>query len=396
MKILLIVDDYLPSSIKVAAKMMHELGVYYVKQGYEVTVITPENSLNRSYIDEVLDGVRVLRFRSGEIKNVGMVKRAINELFLSYRAFMALKAVLKNDKHDLIVYYSPSIFFGPLVGKLKKLWKVPSYLVLRDFFPQWVIDQGILSRFSPITLFFRFFERWNYCVADTIGIMSPKNLAWFETHTKTDKPLQVLYNWAENRPVEAENKHKKALGLEEKIVFFYGGNIGYAQDMGNIVRLAKNLESYPKAHFVLVGSGDEVPLIEDAIKKGSINITYLPSVDQTTFKSMLAEFDIGLFTLHKNHKTHNFPGKLLGYMVQRKPILGSINPDNDLEEVLENAEAGLITINGENQQFLNNAIKLLEDKLLREKMGNNASKLLEAQFSVASIGEQIVKSSLDV
>ena len=55
---------------------------------------------------------------------------------------------------------------------------------------------------------------------------------------------------------------------------------------------------------------------------------------------MLAEFDVGLFTLHKDHTTHNFPGKLLGYMVQRLPILGSINKGNDLKEIVENANAG--------------------------------------------------------
>ena len=30
--------------------------------------------------------------------------------------------------------------------------------------------------------------------------------------------------------------HRKSLGLENKVVYFYGGNIGHAQDMLNIVR----------------------------------------------------------------------------------------------------------------------------------------------------------------
>jgi len=151
MKVLLIIDDYLPASIKVGAKMMHELAVEFVARGNQVTVITPDHrTANRPKI-ATLDGVTVCRFRSGKIKNVSKVKRAINETLLSYNAWKDHKKYFKNNKHDLIIYYSPSIFWGGLVRKLKKLWGAPSYLILRDFFPQWVIDNGILKARSPIT-----------------------------------------------------------------------------------------------------------------------------------------------------------------------------------------------------------------------------------------------------
>ncbi len=92
------------------------------------------------------------------------------------------------------------------------------------------------------------------------------------------------------------------------------------------------------------------------------NMTLLPSVSQDEFKQMLAEFDVGLFTLDKDHITHNFPGKLLGYMVQELPILGSINAGNDLKEIVEEAGAGLVTVNGEDEILYENALKLLNDK----------------------------------
>ena len=155
------------------------------------------------------------------------------------------------------------------------------------------------------------------------------------------------------------------------------------QDMMNIIRLAIAMLFEQNAHFVLVGAGDEVELVRNAIEQYDLNnITLLPPVPQDEFKKMLAEFDIGLFSLNRNHTTHNFPGKLLGYMVQEKPILGSINPDNDLQEVIENAEAGLITINGDDEGLLNNALKLLHDSDLRKTLGANAKQLLKDVFSV--------------
>lgn len=392
MKICLIVDDYMPRSIKVAAKMMHELACEFISQGHEVTVITPSPELNKNTEITILDDVTVCRFKSGEIKNVAKVQRAINETLLSYYAWKSFKSYFRENKHDIIVYYSPSIFWGGLVEKLKKTWNAPSYLILRDLFPQWAIDQGLIRDGSVIEKYFRYFEKRNYRAADTIGLMSKKNLEWFEKSVLTNNHLEVLYNWAANLPVESNNYYKKALKIEDKIVYFYGGNIGHAQDMMNIVRLAKSMISHDKAHFVLVGAGDEVELVKSAIEKNRLtNMTLLPSVGQDEFKQMLAEFDVGLFTLHKDHSTHNFPGKLLGYMVQKLPILGSINQGNDLKEVVEKYEAGLITINEDDETLLANAIQLLDEDY-RKKIGENAQELLKSTFSVeAAVGQILEK-----
>lgn len=390
MKICLIVDDYMPHSIKVAAKMMHELACEFISQGHEVTVITPFPELNKKMEVSVLDGVTVCRFKSGEIKNVGKVKRAINETLLSYYAWKSFKSYLADNKHDIIVYYSPSIFWGGLVNKLKKIWDVPSYLILRDLFPQWAIDQKLIREGSMIEKYFRFFEKRNYSVADSIGLMSKNNLEWFQKNATTDTSLEVFFNWAANIPVEPQKNYKKSLDIENKVVYFYGGNIGHAQDMMNIVRLAKSMSSYEKAHFVLVGAGDEEELVRNAIENENLtNMTLLPPIGQDDFKQMLAEFDVGLFTLHKDHSTHNFPGKLLGYMVQSMPILGSINEGNDLKEILEGHEAGLITINGDDEILLANAIKFLDEDY-RKKIGKNAQELLKSTFSVETAASQIL------
>ncbi len=393
MKVLLIIDDYLPDSIKVGAKMMHELACELLKQGHEVTVITPSPKLVDHTNISTLEGVTVCRFKSGEIKNTGKIKRAINETLLSYFAWKYFKTYLKKHPHDLIIYYSPSIFWGSLVSRLKKLWNAPSYLILRDIFPQWAIDQNMIREGSIIEKYFRFFEKKNYQAADTIGLMSLKNLHSFKESTNLNKQLEVLFNWASNTPVEPNQLFRKKLGLDNKVIYFYGGNIGHAQDMMNIVRLAKRMQNKTQAHFVLVGKGDEFELVQNAIKQEQMtNITLLPPVSQFEFKQMLADFDIGLFSLHKSHTTHNFPGKLLGYMVQELPILGSINDGNDLKPIVEDSESGLISINGEDKILYENALKLLLDKEYRKKTGKKARKLLEKSFSVEHVARKILAS----
>ena len=349
MRILLLVDDYMPESIKIAAVMMHELAKELQLQGHEVTVCTPDESLTDKYIIDDFEGIRILRFKLGAIKNVSKLKRAVNETLLSFKAWRSLRHYFKNNQHDLIVVYSPTIFFGGLVNKLKSIWGCRSYLVLRDFFPQWTVDNGLITEGSLIHRYFKYFENINYKAADVIAVQSPSNKLYFQNnkqYIEHKNKLDVLYNWSDlPGKIENSSNYREKLGLLDKVVFFYGGNIGHAQDMMNIVRLAKSLSQIPQAHFLLVGKGDEVDLILDEIDKNNIkNITYLKSVGQHEYNQMLMEFDIGLFSLDKDHKTHNFPGKLLGYMKYSKPILGSVNQNNDLEDVLMDARAGFVTI----------------------------------------------------
>ncbi|MDR4899192.1 glycosyltransferase family 4 protein, partial [Yersinia kristensenii] len=182
-------------------------------------------------------------------------------------------------------------------------------------------------------------------------------------------------------------------GLENKILFFYGGNIGKAQDMKNLVRLAKRLQHKSEAHFVFLGQGDEVTLIKDMVIRDKINnVTILPSVSQQKFKAILHEVDVGLFSLCRNHKSHNFPGKILGYMANSIPILGSVNKGNDLQEIIQEYNAGFVTINGEDDILYHNALTLLEDALLRKQLGINSNRLLHAKFTVAAAADEIINN----
>lgn len=394
MKLLLIVDDYLPHSIKVAAKMMHELALQLQSMGHEPWVLTPVPLQEEKLIITKLDGVNVLYFRSGEIKNTGKTKRAINETMLSWQAWQAGKEFFKENLFDGIIYYSPSIFWGGLVGKLCSLWKCKSYLILRDIFPQWTVDNGLMSNKSPVYWYFKFFERINYKFASRIGVMSPSNLQFFINQGTNTSKFEVLFNWSALPFISSRTScYREKLNLKDKIVFFYGGNIGHAQKMMNLVYLAKQFQEIPNAHFLLVGKGDEVELILSKKMEYKLNnLTYLPSVDQATYFEMLNEFDVGLFSLHPDHKTHNFPGKLLGYMAYEKPILGCVNKGNDLKEIINEASAGIVVNSDDDEELFKAAINLYESEEIRKKMGQNGRKLLMDQFSVESACKQIIST----
>lgn len=397
MKILIISSTYLPNTIAIA-KMVYELSAEFVKLGHEPIVLIPDPEITQKTVLSNSEGITIVRFRSGKIKNTSLVNRAFNEYILSYIAWRNAGKYLKSIKCDLIIFFSPCIFWGNLVFRLKKLWNCSSYMIIRDIFPEWSVDAGLLKRGSLIHRLFTRNEMQQYKIADRIAVQSPANLDYFKKLDRDfAKKTEILYNWvAENPPVinhtgNYRNKYK----LNNKVVFFYGGRFGPAQDMDNIVRLAESLKDYSEASFLLIGNGSEFDRIKNLVMSKKLsNIQIYPEVPQEEYLPLLSEFDVGLITLEKNLTTHNFPGKLLSYMQMSKPILASINPGNDLKQVVEDYEAGLVSINGDDKQLTANATSLVRNSVLRARLGKNANTMLKSLFSAKNASREILDFAL--
>jgi glycosyltransferase involved in cell wall biosynthesis len=390
MRILLLVDCYYPNS-KSSATQMHDMAMELHRQKHEVIVLTPSDRVPRKIEVSNEFGFQVARVKTRKIKGAWKAFRALNESRLSNVLWRNARPFLLQHPADLIVFYSPTIFWASLVGRLKSLWHCPAYLILRDIFPAWAVDAGILRK-GLVYHFFRRKEILQYEIADCIAVQSPANLEYFAREFRAQQyRLEVLYNWmslrVENLP---QTSYRAQLGLQDKIVFLYGGNLGVAQDVDNIVRLAQHLADQDHIQFLLVGDGSEVPRLKRVlVEKRLRNVQILPAVSPSEYLALLSEFDVGLLSLDKRLKTHNVPGKLLGYMYWCKPTLASINPGNDLFEILGKNEAGFCFVNGNDADLCAAAIRLANESELRSRMGNNARNLLTRCFSVEAAAAQI-------
>ncbi len=382
MRILILVDCYYPS-IKSGAKLIHDLAVELSCRGHHTIVLTPSDGISERFQIRAEDEVTVARVKTPRIKGTHKIQRAFCEAQLSGRMWQAAGPFLLENPCDLILFYSPTIFFGDIVRRLKQVWHCPAYLILRDIFPDWAVDAGVLRR----GLIYRFFRRValeQYRVADVIAVQSPANLNHFGRAFPREKfDLKVLFNWADVKTDLPRSNHRERMGLNGKMVFLYGGNMGVAQDVDNILRLAARLISRKDIHFLLVGEGSEVPRLAKIIKRDCMtNVQIVPGLLQDDYLSFVSEFDIGLISLDARLTTHNVPGKLLSYLHWGMPVLASVNPGNDLFELLQGSHAGLCVPNGNDEQLYRAALQLADDIKLRNSMKINARRLLEQRFSV--------------
>ncbi|WP_428751515.1 glycosyltransferase family 4 protein [Vibrio anguillarum] len=390
-------DEYLPESTRIHAKMLHELAVELKSLGNQVIVITPGQPDQQALLSVCFfESVEVWRFRSGILRGKGHIKRAINETLLPFKAWRAIRSKAVCEPFDICINYSPTIFFGPLMAWFKKYQAPFVFLILRDIFPQWVIDEGIIKDNSIIAKYFRYFEQLNYRCSDQIGLMSQSTLEHFNSLYPEYNNLSILPNWANYElsdyifsSIDIRNKFR----INDKVIFFYGGNIGYAQDILNLLALAKRMKSVPEAHFLFVGQGDCVTQLAHYCKENELNnVDYLPSVGQNVYEEILMQVDIGMVSLARSHTVNHYPGKILGYMKYSLPIFACLNQGNDLINIINDNKAGFGHSCSEHDELYNSAILLTKNNCLRKSMGAQSRQLLLDEFSTKNAANIIISS----
>ncbi len=150
-----------------------------------------------------------------------------------------------------------------------------------------------------------------YAAASLIGVEAPGDLAYFDSDACGGTfQTEVLYNWLDaGELVTSTSGWRKRLQLEDKVVFFYGGNIGVAQDLDNLVRLASSLQNWDDIFFLLMGSGSEATRLKAKIENLDLqNIRLYPPVPQDEYMKCLSEFDVGVISLDRRWSRTISPG----------------------------------------------------------------------------------------
>ncbi len=391
MRIALIADAYPPLRTS-GAVQLRDLAQEFVRQGHDVTVMVPLSELDTPWAIEMLDGVQVLRLAALRTKDTGYVRRTISEMLLSFAMLRGIrKSPFRSVQWDAVVWYSPSIFLGPLVAVLKRSARCRSYLVLRDIFPEWAVDMGLLRR-GAVYRFFKVVERLQYSVADTIGVQSPSNLGYLaEWARRPGRGLEVLQNWLAPAPNVGASVSVAATPLAGRTIFVYAGNMGIAQGMDIVLDLAERLKNRRDIGFLFVGRGTEVPRLKARARERALdNVSFHDEVEPREIPGLLAQCHIGLVALDPRHKTHNVPGKFLAYMQAGLPVLARINAGNDLADLINMEGVGRVYV-GESLDALQTlAQELCDDKAKRELMSSHARTLAQTAFSPTTAVRQIV------
>lgn len=388
------IADAFPPLRSSGAVQLRDLSLEFARQGHDAAVLIPAPEQEDDWRIERWNGVRIARLKSPKTKDVGYVRRTIGECLMPFSMRRNLrKSPLANEQWDGVVWYSPTIFLGPLVMTLKQASTCRSYLVLRDIFPEWAVDMGLMGRGLPYR-FFKMIEHYQYSVADVIGVQSAANQSYLSAWAQQPgRRVEVLQNWLADAPNAGCSISVARTSLAGRKIFVYAGNMGVAQGAGILLELADSLKHRQDVGFLFVGRGSDAQRMRtDAIERGLSNVIFFDEIDPAEIPGLYAQCHIGLVALDPRHKTHNIPGKFLSYMQCGMPVLASVNLGNDLIKLIENENVGRVSTISSAVSMKQLAEALLNeidsDTGIYERCKNLAARL----FSPAATVKQIVQA----
>lgn len=388
---IVIIADVFPPLRSSGAVQLRDLSREFVKQGHQVTVMVASPGLQEAWQLETADGVQVLRLRTPTTKDVGYLRRAIGEFIMPFAMRRNLsKSPLGKEIWDGVVWYSPTIFLGPMARALKERSRCRSYLIIRDIFPEWAVDMGLMGRGLPYR-FFKAVANYQYRVADVIGVQTPGNLAYFTgdgiaSHAR----LEVLHNWLADSPDRGCSIQVAETSLSGRKIFVYAGNMGIAQGMGVLLDLAERLHSRMDIGFIFVGRGsDSARLREEATARSLDNVLFFDEIDPDEIPGLYGQCHVGLVALDPRHRTHNIPGKFLSYMQASLPVLANINQGNDLVNIIQAAGVGRVCTDSSLDSLAQSAEELIDQVNLDQHMKARCKELATKIFSSATAVRKI-------
>ncbi len=141
----------------------------FQKNGHEIFVVcSNEKKTGKSTELEIDHGAKILRVRTGNITQSGLIEKGIATIMLGYQYKMAIKKYFRNIKFDLILYTTPPISLANVIAYLKKRNNAITYLILKDIFPQNAVDIGMLQSTGLLYHIFKKQEKKLYRNSDKI------------------------------------------------------------------------------------------------------------------------------------------------------------------------------------------------------------------------------------
>ena len=392
----LITDTFSPLRNS-GAIQLRDLSREFVKRGYRLTVLVPVSGDVSAWSIEEVDGVEVVRLRSPMAKDVGHIRRTLAELIMPFAMrWNLLRSPVAKQMWDGIIWYSPSIFHGPLVKFLKHRNRCKTYLIVRDIFPDWARDMGLIGHGLPF-LFFASVARYQYSVADIIGVQTSGNLHYFQVWAgRANRQLEVLPNWlgpifGSGCPINVSHT-----SLSGRSIFVYAGNMGVAQGMDILLDLAERLLPQLDIGFLFVGRGSDVSRLKLAVSVRKLtNIQFFDEIHPDEIPGLFAQCMAGIVTLDPRHKSHNIPGKFLTYMQNGLPVLAVLNSGNDLSDLIRSEQVGQVCESTHIGELLDCTFRLIKQIDEDEGMSARCKVTFDKYFTVHGAVTQIAKALID-
>ncbi len=364
-----------------------EFARYAANHGHDFVVIASDVS----YLDgrrietdgrpEMIEGIEVRRTRTLNVINKGFIWRVV--AFLGFMVSSVFKA-LGAGRVDVVMGTSPPIFQAASAWLVSFLRRKPFLLEVRDLWPDFAVDMGVIKNPVIIRLAKRV-ELFLYARAAHILVNSPAFREYMiDKHRVNPDKITLIPNGVDPAMFDPGDKGepvREEFGLQGKFIVTYAGAMGPANDIPTIIRAAELMKDDERIHFLLVGDGKDrgkAEALRDEL--GLTNVTFAGLRSKAQMKAVLGATDACLATLMPipMFKTV-YPNKIFDYLAAGRPVVLGI--DGVIREVVESAQAGRFVEPGRPDAIVEAVRAFAADPDACAAMGRSGRAYVEQHFN---------------
>jgi len=399
---ILIVHQYFLEKEGAGGSRFNQFAKYWAEKNNQITIIAgtvdyasgkKEKKYQNKWLvkEKINNQITILRCYVSGSYNKNFLGRLWAYFSFVFSSTWAL--IFCAGKQDVVIATSPPLFVA-ITGYLAKIIKrIPLIFELRDLWPKFAIDEGLLKNKLIIKLSLGL-ENFIYKKANLINVLTPafKEYLLKEKGVKENKIIYIP-NGADLdifQPGSQENWVRQKYNWQNKFVILYIGAHGVANDLWQIVKTADLLKNNHEILFVLIGDGMEKPKLKtEAQKLNLTNLQFIDSVPKTKMPDFVNASDLCTAVLKKIYIT-TYPNKVFDYMACAKPIILLID-GVARKLVINKAQAGLFVEPNNANDFKEKILYLFNQLVERKKLGENGYHFVKKNFDREKLAEKYLE-----
>lgn len=199
--------------------------------------------------------------------------------------------------------------------------------------------------------------------------------------------FRVIYNAADLDDFENVEPTKF-----DRFTVLYSGVIYKGRGMGELIKAMEHVED---GQLLITGGGPKSELKEflSYIEKKNLSekVKYLGVIPNDELYPHYLGADVLFAGLDMSEMNkYLLPSKIFNYMAAGKPIVATGITGGDLDMIVRKYKCGIM-INSVNPEEIAEAIELLKDKKLAQKLGDNGRKAVEKEFNREKQTRELIK-----
>jgi glycosyltransferase involved in cell wall biosynthesis len=343
---------------------------------------------------ENFNGIDIHRCGVKINSKAGLWQRIISYAF--YVIHATWKLVFLKEK-DMIFGVTNPPFLSILLLLVSVITGWKYYFILHDVYPEGLVAVGKLKEKSFITKIWHNLNRYSYQSATKLVVLGRdmKDLLVQNYGLEPDK-IEYIPNWSitpTDLPIPIEkNDLAIELGIQNKFVIQYSGNMGLWHDIDTFIRVAAQLKTNKEIQFLFIGNGIRKQKAHQLAQELELtNIIWMDFVPKEQLSTSLTCAHVALISLNTGLEGIAVPCKLYGILASGRAILAQVPAKSEIAYTIIEEECGFVIPPGDVDGLVKRIQQLESDRDLTSKMGLRSFQAYKSKYTIETIAKQFRK-----